>query len=595
MAHTFSVDEVEPAASRLATRALGERFPEVLALGGDAAAATVDLGGLHPLMAAVHLAFSEHRPLVLSPDAVWLTIAQGVAQHVRLHADRLRDRLVRHSGRKQLVVSLETPFPEDAAGIGAAIDLMRGALADEVGAGRARLFTCDFSTSGEVERVASEIVLLDAFSPYYDLVFTCVCGIPELTVTGTPDDWRAMRRRLDVISELELGWWTPSLAGIVERLADAAAGRPDVAFFRRIYKPQEAYSRDRVTGWIARLWPYVARNGGFDQRNPLLALPLDLEACETSASQLAAASVAAQDVPAGPSSCLFQVRNRLTQARLADVELRGGLLAVEQDERGRLSPRAGWYARRSEGSMGQVLDQIVARHVAELRPQRGASAGPFLLARASGVVRRLDCVAGRTIVSEPDELTGLVSERVRVPDGQRLRPRMMVGEVEHELPDGALPVARDGATVAAGDLLARLETERQESSGPAELKALDDRLRCATLFADGRPWKLRAACDRQRIELRLGGARSLHAERVIDLPDGTFVAACQELGVTSWIRLRADKVEALSHLTWRSTEDAAQVPVVARSLAGLLQGALDSGGSTELPALAMLYDVVHRR
>ncbi len=31
--------------------------------------------GHHPLIAAAHLAFSGHRPLVLSPDVIWLTIA----------------------------------------------------------------------------------------------------------------------------------------------------------------------------------------------------------------------------------------------------------------------------------------------------------------------------------------------------------------------------------------------------------------------------------------------------------------------------------------------------------------------------------------
>ena len=63
--------------------------------------------GVHPLLSAVARAFADHRPLVLSPDAVWLTIAQGVAQHVRLHAEELRPRLVRHAGRKRLNVIID--------------------------------------------------------------------------------------------------------------------------------------------------------------------------------------------------------------------------------------------------------------------------------------------------------------------------------------------------------------------------------------------------------------------------------------------------------------------------------------------------------
>ena len=46
--------------------------------------------GYHALLAAVYTAFSDHRPLVLGPDAVWITILQGVAHHMAIHADRLR-------------------------------------------------------------------------------------------------------------------------------------------------------------------------------------------------------------------------------------------------------------------------------------------------------------------------------------------------------------------------------------------------------------------------------------------------------------------------------------------------------------------------
>jgi hypothetical protein len=70
---------------------------------------------VHPLLSAVGRAFAEHRPLVLCPDAVWLTIARGVAQHIRLHAEELRPRLVSHTGRKRLTVDLGGPMPRDAA------------------------------------------------------------------------------------------------------------------------------------------------------------------------------------------------------------------------------------------------------------------------------------------------------------------------------------------------------------------------------------------------------------------------------------------------------------------------------------------------
>src|SRR5579871_1790356 len=36
----------------------------------------------HPLIDSVHTAFSQHRPLLLSPDSIWLVLAQGFAHHI---------------------------------------------------------------------------------------------------------------------------------------------------------------------------------------------------------------------------------------------------------------------------------------------------------------------------------------------------------------------------------------------------------------------------------------------------------------------------------------------------------------------------------
>jgi hypothetical protein len=97
---TFAVDDVTPADAPLPTQPLAELYPDAIAVGGDPALPVLADTGVHPLLSAVGRAFADHRPLVLTPDAVWLTIAQGVAQHVRLHAEQLRPRLV---ARKSVV------------------------------------------------------------------------------------------------------------------------------------------------------------------------------------------------------------------------------------------------------------------------------------------------------------------------------------------------------------------------------------------------------------------------------------------------------------------------------------------------------------
>jgi hypothetical protein len=143
MTVTFQVDDVSRAELPPATQPLSERYPDALVLGlpGDLRVVQApdsrqvgmptDARGVHPLLSAVHIAFAEHRPLVLSPDTLWITIAQGVAQHVRLHSEELRGRFARHRGRKELRVrALSWATASDWQRI---VGGFRAALAEELG------------------------------------------------------------------------------------------------------------------------------------------------------------------------------------------------------------------------------------------------------------------------------------------------------------------------------------------------------------------------------------------------------------------------------------------------------------------------------
>ncbi|MEZ6041889.1 MAG: DUF4419 domain-containing protein [Planctomycetaceae bacterium] len=51
----------------------------------------------HLLVNVIAAACRSHRPVVLSPDMIWLTICQGVSHHVNQHSERFRKQLVDHS------------------------------------------------------------------------------------------------------------------------------------------------------------------------------------------------------------------------------------------------------------------------------------------------------------------------------------------------------------------------------------------------------------------------------------------------------------------------------------------------------------------
>jgi hypothetical protein len=371
----FAVDDVDAVRTGLPSRRLGDLTGDVLVFGGDPDLLVLEPDGVHPLLSAVSRAFAEHRPLVLSPDAVWLTIASGVAQHIRLHADELRPSLVTHPGRKRLEVTIDGPVPEDAASWADLVAEFSKLLAAEIR--DAEVFECDFSTSTEVERTASRVVLMDAYSPYFSYWLTAVCGIPQITLTGTAGDWRKIRDRVDVIAGLGLKKWCRSLAPITDQFVRAAQGDVDVAFWRRIYNPADAYGGKVITGWVARLYPYLESGGAVRWPNSLLDLRVGEPRDLTPAGRMGynGPGIRSDQVPATLSKVTVNVCfNGIT----VPVELIAGLVGVTQDKDGSLRPVAAWHLARATAAIGQVIDRLVAARLVKPAKERKRPFARFL-------------------------------------------------------------------------------------------------------------------------------------------------------------------------------------------------------------------------
>lgn len=213
----------------------------------------------HPMIEAVHTAFAEHYPLVLSPDDVWLCLAQGFALHVEANAGALRSRFVRHEGPLTLKVQ------RDGFVKGSPDNDWQGCFAewsDAIAAhiGKKRdLVVAAFSTTGPIERAASEIVLMSAMKSYFNFLLVTRCGIPAITLLGSVADWQAIRHRAEVLAEFDLADWVRALLPVLDQFVNAASGAPDRAFWRSMYKLRGESGGPYATGWINVLFPYLDR------------------------------------------------------------------------------------------------------------------------------------------------------------------------------------------------------------------------------------------------------------------------------------------------------------------------------------------------
>jgi len=214
---------------------------------------------LHGLLAAVHIAYDNHLPLVLSPDHIWLCIAQGLGIHINLNAEELRHHFVSHSGKLEIKIRDDTLVKGASTNNWESIlDRFSDVLKSHIRKKR-DLIINNFSTTATVERVASEIVLMEAMSPYFDYTVITRCGIPRITLLGTLADWQSIRQKAQVLSEFGLEWWTKDLIPVLDQFVAAHSGKIDKEFWDLMYKDSDGSGGPYITGWINVLFPYIYR------------------------------------------------------------------------------------------------------------------------------------------------------------------------------------------------------------------------------------------------------------------------------------------------------------------------------------------------
>lgn len=336
---TFAVSDVTLAETLLPTVKTQQAAAELL--GVESVEACCDyfddcVAGIrsHPLITAARLAHDQHRPLVLSPDMVWLTILQSFSDHLEANWEAMKSRIVDSTySRLPLVVSTaEFPFGSPEAPwfelIASGTNQLRANVTEEVAA----LFGLSFSTTQPVQRTAMDLAFLSGLSQYASFLDGFrICGIPSITLEGTTDDWKRILAAVDVLESFELEWWTSHLRPICEEFVRAAEGNPNLEHWKTIATahPNECSGDDYVTGWIGILCAYQNRRLGFRRNGRLEGMELGPRLGE---------------FPLGISDV------EMHSQRASVVHLIGGFLGVGQDADSKaLRPKVGWAVRRETG------------------------------------------------------------------------------------------------------------------------------------------------------------------------------------------------------------------------------------------------------
>ena len=212
-------------------------------------------------------AYAEHRPLVLSPDMVWLLISQGFARYVNAHSDELRDQIVSHTEKMDLVVETEKDLLHEDADWKKLIAGFAAQINEYTKGDVAKTITADFTTTGVTERIVSQVTLMETVKTYFDYVVHYMgCGIPSITLMGTPQDWQKVLEKTEQLEKYGMGDWFKSLKPILTEFIKASEGKPNQAFWQNMVKKENPdklvgnkvcdFRKPTVLdGWMLKLFP----------------------------------------------------------------------------------------------------------------------------------------------------------------------------------------------------------------------------------------------------------------------------------------------------------------------------------------------------
>jgi len=305
----------------------------------------------HPFVYAAYRAYSDHRPLTISPDMVWLVIVQGFAMHVNENSEALRKQFVDFEGKTNIDVQRndfvkgdpdndwESVFPEFSYKIG-----------EYTGQTLKDLVVANFSTSGNVEKAAFEVSLMDAMDHYFSYSFSILCGIPEIKLEGTPEDWALIEQKAQQLAQYDLDWWIKDLAPVLKEFTAAANGKVNRKFWEDIFKIDYidviCGEEPSMTGWIVKLFPYLpghkAEEDEIAGRNPLVGVDIEtfFQKGRRGTKVYNGPKIAGGDFSSGLSKAEFLLNDN---GRLYKMEFNAGFIGISQDHATKaLRPEMGW-------------------------------------------------------------------------------------------------------------------------------------------------------------------------------------------------------------------------------------------------------------
>ena len=221
------------------------------------------------LIQGLVLAYKNHYPITITPDMIWILILQGFSRFMEKYADKVREKFVNFSGKKDLTILRDNLTPstatkEDWDGI---MKEFVEKIGNHVGQETIDNLECNFSTTTPAAQVTSQVSLMSAMKQYFTYKLRMLgCGISTINLEGSIQDWEKIKTKLEFLTKKGLEWYTKHLIPIIDKIIESKKyynnnGKLNdelIEFWKgmiRLKGEGGMYDPHMINGWIVKFIP----------------------------------------------------------------------------------------------------------------------------------------------------------------------------------------------------------------------------------------------------------------------------------------------------------------------------------------------------
>ena len=302
-----------------------------------------------PVLNGFYTAHTNHYPIRIKPDDIWLLIVQAFSNHVNANSERLRHYFVNFDGKKQLKVEynlssieqVNRKILEDFS------EQINKQMKEYLGEKLVDILTPNFSTSTYDSKIVGKISIMGAFKKYFDYKMMLMgCGIPYIILEGTAQDYKEIISKAKELSKYEFDWYINKIIPHIEKMVEAKEGKIDVDYFKNMIQKKEVTEQeygpsgmfpedvkyDYICGWFLNFFAYLNIKDYHGNVKTFKEDSMKVKDFKKLANQMLI-------VP-------FKIED-LVHKKEYDMKYKVGFVGCDQNEKYEVSPVQGWFVSPS--------------------------------------------------------------------------------------------------------------------------------------------------------------------------------------------------------------------------------------------------------